>query len=47
MSSAKDEIGQLSQAFNDMAASLRELRRSDQAQLLRTQRSTQLALNSL
>ena len=30
-----------------MAASLRELRRSDRAQLLRTQRSTQLALNSL
>jgi NtrC-family two-component system sensor histidine kinase KinB len=45
--SSKDEIGQLSEAFNDMAASLRELRRSDQAQLLRTQRSTQLALNSL
>ena len=45
--SSKDEIGQLSQAFNDMAASLRELRRSDRAQLLRTQRSTQLALNSL
>jgi two-component system, NtrC family, sensor histidine kinase KinB len=45
--SSKDEIGQLSQAFNDMAASLRELRRSDRAQLLRTQRSTELALNSL
>ncbi len=45
--SARDEIGQLSQAFNDMAASLRVLRRSDQAQLLRTQRSTQMALNSL
>jgi NtrC-family two-component system sensor histidine kinase KinB len=45
--SSHDEIGQLSQAFNDMAASLREFRRSDQAQLLRTQRSTQLALNSL
>ena len=45
--SSKDEIGQLSQAFNEMAASLRELRRSDQAHLLRTQRSTQLALNSL
>jgi two-component system, NtrC family, sensor histidine kinase KinB len=45
--SSKDEIGQLSHAFNEMAASLRELRRSDQAQLLRTQRSTQMALNSL
>ncbi len=45
--SSQDEIGQLSQAFNDMAASLREFRRSDRAHLLRTQRSTQLALNSL
>ena len=45
--SSKDEIGQLSEAFNDMAASLREFRRSDQAHILRTQRSTQLALNSL
>jgi signal transduction histidine kinase/HAMP domain-containing protein len=43
----KDEVAQLSQAFNDMAAGLRELRRSDRAKLLRTQRSTQLALNSL
>ena len=30
-----------------MAASLREFRRSDRAQLLRTQQSTLLALNSL
>ena len=44
---SRDEIGQLAEAFNDMAASLREFRRSDRAQLLRTQQSTLLALNSL
>jgi signal transduction histidine kinase len=44
---SQDEIGQLGGAFNQMAASLRELRRSNQAHLLRTQRSTQLALDSL
>jgi len=44
---SQDEIGQLGEAFNQMAASLRELRRSDRANLLRTQRSTQLALDSL
>ena len=44
---SQDEIGQLAEAFNQMAASLREIRRSDRAQLLRTQQSTQLALNSL
>jgi two-component system, NtrC family, sensor histidine kinase KinB len=44
---AHDEIGQLSQAFNDMAQSLREFRRSDQAKLTRMQRSTQQAFSSL
>ena len=44
---SQDEIGQLGEAFNQMATSLRELRRSDRAQLLRTQHSTQLALDSL
>jgi NtrC-family two-component system sensor histidine kinase KinB len=44
---SRDEIGQLGEAFNQMAASLRELRRSDRAHLLRAQRSTQLALDSL
>jgi two-component system, NtrC family, sensor histidine kinase KinB len=44
---SQDEIGQLGEAFNQMAVSLREFRRSDRAHLLRAQRSTQLALDSL
>ena len=46
-SDSRDEIGQLSEAFNEMAASLREFRRTDQARLLRIQRSTQQAFDSL
>ena len=46
-SSSRDEIGRLSAAYNDMTASLREFRRSDQAKLIRAQRSTQQAFNSL
>ncbi len=46
-STSRDEIGRLSEAFNDMAVSLREFRRTDQAKLLRSQRSIQQALNSL
>lgn len=42
-----DEIGQLSEAFNEMTSSLREFRRSGQARLLRIQRSTQQAFDSL
>jgi len=42
-----DEFGQLYEAFNDMAASLRQFRRSDQAKLLRIQQSTQQAFKSL
>jgi signal transduction histidine kinase len=44
---SRDEIGQLSEAFNEMAASLREFRRTDQAKLLRSQRSTRQAFESL
>jgi signal transduction histidine kinase len=44
---SRDEIGQLSEAFNNMTASLREFRRSDQATIARVQRSTQTAFNSL
>ena len=42
-----DEIGQLSDAFNEMTASLREFRRDGQARLLRIRRSTQQAFDSL
>ncbi|OPY16505.1 MAG: Alginate biosynthesis sensor protein KinB [Syntrophus sp. PtaB.Bin138] len=42
-----DEIGRLSEAFNDMAESLREFRRSDHARLIRTQRATQEAFDRL
>jgi NtrC-family two-component system sensor histidine kinase KinB len=44
---SRDEIGQLSESFNVMAAGLREFRRSDQAKLLRIQRATQQAFDSL
>jgi len=46
-SNSRDEIGQLSEAFNEMATSLREYRRSGQTRLLRIQRSVQQAFNSL
>ncbi len=42
-----DEIGRLSGAFNEMAESLREIRRSDRARLLRVQRSTEQAFRHL
>ncbi len=45
--SAHDEIGRLSEAFNDMARSLREFRRSEQAKLVRLQRSAQQTFSSL
>lgn len=41
-----DELGQLADAFNLMARKLRELRRSDRERLVRTERTTQLALDS-
>jgi signal transduction histidine kinase len=44
---SRDEVGQLAEAFNLMAAKLREFRRTDRAKLVRTQRTTQLAVNSL
>ena len=43
----KDEVGQLAEAFNSMAAKLRAFRETDQAKLLRTQQTTQQAIDSL
>lgn len=43
----RDEVGQLMEAFNDMAAELRALKQGDQAKLARSQRSAQLVLDSL
>lgn len=42
-----DEVGALAAAFNDLTASLREVRRSDAARLLRTQHATQAAVDAL
>jgi NtrC-family two-component system sensor histidine kinase KinB len=42
-----DELHQLAEAFNSMAAKLREFRRTNRAKLVRTERTTQLAVNSL
>ena len=44
---ATDEIGQLAEAFNVMAARLREFRKLDHERLVRTQQTTQLAIDSL
>jgi two-component system, NtrC family, sensor histidine kinase KinB len=44
---SNDEIGALSEAFNAMAAGLRQLRRTDQARLHRIQRSTEEAFKFL
>ena len=44
---SRDELGQLGNAFNSMAAKLREYRRSNQAKLIRTRQTTQNAIDSL
>ncbi|OPY77531.1 MAG: Alginate biosynthesis sensor protein KinB [Syntrophorhabdus sp. PtaU1.Bin153] len=46
-SDSRDEIGHLSKAFDTMASNLREFRRTDQAKLIRVQRATQQAFDSL
>lgn len=46
-SDSRDEIGQLSEAFNEMASALRENRRSDRTRLVRIQRATEQAFKSL
>ena len=42
-----DELGRLARAFNDMAAQLRVFRRIDHEKLIRTQETTQRAIDSL
>lgn len=44
---SRDELGRLAGTFNSMAAGLRELRRSDQARLLRAQQTSQRAIDQL
>jgi two-component system, NtrC family, sensor histidine kinase KinB len=44
---SRDEIGELAEAFNSMAVKLREFRQLDHNRLLRTQQTTQLAIDSL
>ncbi len=46
-SNSRDEIGHLSEAFNEMAASIREFRRSNRSKLFRIQQATQQAFDSL
>ena len=44
---SRDELKELAEAFNSMAAKLREYRRTNRAKMVRTQQTTQLAINSL
>ena len=44
---SRDEIGDLAEAFNSMASRLREFKRIDHDRLIRTQLTTQLAIDSL
>jgi len=43
----EDEIARLSEAFNAMAAHLREIRRTDHARLVRVRDATQMAIDAL
>jgi NtrC-family two-component system sensor histidine kinase KinB len=44
---SRDEIGELSEAFNSMISQLRELKRMDRDRIMRSEQTTQLAIDSL
>ncbi len=44
---SRDEIGELAEAFNSMTSRLREFKRIDHDRLMRSQQTTQLAIDSL
>lgn len=44
---SRDEIGRLSEAFNEMAAALRQARNEDRVNLIRTRRATEEVFNAL
>jgi signal transduction histidine kinase len=44
---SKDEIGELAEAFNSMTSRLREFKRIDHDRLMRSEQTTQLAIDSL
>jgi len=44
---ARDEIGRLSEAFNDMAVALRQVRKADKLSLIRTRRATEEVFHAL
>jgi two-component system, NtrC family, sensor histidine kinase KinB len=44
---SRDEVGLLTESFNEMAAQLREYRRGEMAKLIRTEHSTQSVIDSL
>lgn len=44
---SSDEIGRLSESFNEMTAALRQMRKSDRAKLLRTRRAMEEVLKAL
>jgi two-component system, NtrC family, sensor histidine kinase KinB len=44
---SRDEIGQLSESFNEMAAALRQIRKEDRVNLMRTRRATEEVFKAL
>jgi signal transduction histidine kinase len=44
---SRDEIGRLSESFNEMAAALRQVRNTDKVNMIRTRRATEEVFNAL